>query len=681
VTFLRVLFIKNDLFIPDLYAGTEVNTFYLCRRLIERGHNVAVAARSNHPEYDVIQTWKHDHDCGFPVYRAKRFEDAAATSIAEFRPDVVVCQEPRSWIESDRFGGFKGIAIVLYQHSRHDGFTAVPAPILERATYLANSAQTAAFLKAAHDANSVIVPPVFGIDRFSGLQPHGNNVLFISIQTRKGADIAIKIARERSNVSFIFVESWTENPNETAQLQQLAGSLPNIKLLPNQPDLRSIFQTTRLLLMPSRSQEGWGRTATEVQVCGIPVLGSSRGQLGSTIGPGGIALDPDADLSFWLKAFDNIWNDQTHYRVFSDRAKDHAARLIKQTDAALERFENCLVAAVKRERRLAATRISIRPKQPRIVPLFARSDLAVMWRLVRLSLAALGPPETWPDVCSSIARREIASLPDGGRAIAARIALATGNDQVSCKPIVAAARARRHECAIQLLRGHLPGGWHPDITLEGRHHLDNALARGKGAVLWMAHFAFAGTIVKMAIHAGGYRLGHLTRPEHGFSKTRFGIAVLNPIRTSFENRYLTRRIVYRRERPSSALNAMREVLTENGVVTLTAGAWEGSQIVAAPFLGSTILLAAGPARVALDSSAPLLPVFGNKIGRDHFSVRIGEPIDFRSDDRDVAARLATHDFLTALEPMVLAYPDQWRGWSELIDDLSSQPTPLQFFRS
>ena len=45
------------------------------------------------------------------------------------------------------------------------------------------------------------------------------------------------------------------------------------------------------------------------------------------------------------------------------------------------------------------------------------------------------------------------------------------------------------------------------------------------------------------------------------------------------------------------------------------------------------------------------------------------------------ARLATHDFLTALEPMVLAYPDQWRGWSELIDDLSSQPTPLQFFRS
>jgi glycosyltransferase involved in cell wall biosynthesis len=565
VTFLRVLFLKNDLFIPELYSGTELATFYLSRSLIERGHRVAIAASSNRPEFDVDQRVKCDHDCGFPVYRARRFEDAAARSISEFRPDAVVCQEPRSWIGSDTFGGFKGIAIVLYQHSTHDGFTVVPAPIRDRAAYLANSAPTAAFLKTAHGIDSVIVPPVFGIDRFAGLERHGNNVLFVSIQLRKGADIAMEIARERPNVSFVFVESWTENPNETAQLR-LAASLPNVKLLPNQPDLRSVFQTTRLLLMPSRSHEGWGRTATEAQLCGIPVLGSSRGQLGSTIGPGGIALDPDAGISLWLQAFDSIWNDEAHYRVLSCRAKDHAARLIKQKDAAVERFENCLVSAVKRER-LAATRLSLTPKQPRVIPLFARSDLAVMWRLVRLSVATRRPPETWPDICNAKARRETASSPDGGRAIAARIAHATGNDQVSCEPIVVSARAARHECALQVLRGHLPGGWHPSIALEGRHHLDAALARGNGAVLWMAHFAFAGTIVKMAIHAAGYRLGHLSRPEHGFSKTRFGVAVLNPIRTSFENRYLNRRIVYRREQPAAALISIRELLAENGVVT------------------------------------------------------------------------------------------------------------------
>ena len=245
MAFVRVLFIKDDLFIPDVYAGTELNTLYLCRSLIERGHSVAVAARSNLSDGDAEQSLKCDHNCGFLVYRAKSFEDAAAMSIAEFRPDICVCQEPRSWIGSDRFGGFKEIPIVLYQHSRHDGFTVVPAAIRERAIYLANSAQTAAFLKSSFGIDSLIIPPIFGVDRFAGLQRHGNNVLFVSIQRRKGADIAIEIARKRPNVSFIFVESWTENMNETTQLRVLAARLPNVKLLPNQQDLRRLFQTTR----------------------------------------------------------------------------------------------------------------------------------------------------------------------------------------------------------------------------------------------------------------------------------------------------------------------------------------------------------------------------------------------------------------------------------------------------
>jgi glycosyltransferase involved in cell wall biosynthesis len=351
----RILFLKNSLFIPELYAGTELTTHFLCRSLIERGHIVAVAASSNRPEFDVDQPSKCDDVCSYPVYRARRFEDAAATSIAEFRPDVVVCQEPGYWIGSDKLDGLRGMAVVLYQHAMYHGITDVPAPIRERAVYLANSVPTSAFLKTTHGIDSIIVPPVFGIDRFAALERHGSSVLAVGITLGKGADIAIEIARERPNVSFVFVESWTENPNETAQLRRLIASLLNAKLLPNQPGLRRVFQTTRLLLMPSRVHEGWGRTATEAQLCGIPVLGSSRGQLGSTIGPGGIALDPDAGISIWLQAFDSIWNDAEHYRVLSCRAKDHAARLIDEKDA-VEQFENCLAETLLRSMRLALRR-------------------------------------------------------------------------------------------------------------------------------------------------------------------------------------------------------------------------------------------------------------------------------------------------------------------------------------
>lgn len=346
---LRILFLKKDLFIPELYAGTELATHYLCRGLIERGHRVAVAVKSDRSELNVHQQPKCDEDCGYPVYRARRFDDAAAKSITEFRPDVVVCQEPGEWIGFDKFDGFKGMAIVLYCHS-FDWVPGVPAPIRERAVYVANSAATAAFLKTTHGIGSVIVPPVFGIDRFGTLERHGNDVLFVGILMRKGADIALQIAKARPNVSFVFVESWPGDPNITTPLRRLAANLMNVRLLPNQPDLGGLLRTTRLLLMPSRVPEGWGRTASEAQLCGIPVLGSSLGQLGSTIGPGGIALDPDAGLPTWLRAFDSIWNDEAYYQALSRRAKDHAAQLIEEKHIAVERFENCLISAVKRER-------------------------------------------------------------------------------------------------------------------------------------------------------------------------------------------------------------------------------------------------------------------------------------------------------------------------------------------
>lgn len=318
----------------------------------------------------------------------------------------------------------------------------------------------------------------------------------------------------------------------------------------------------------------------------------------------------------------------------------------------------------------AAVRLVVLPKQPRTNPIFARSDIDVARNLLRLLIASRRRPPAWPAICRAIARREIAAAKDGDRSVAERIARATGLAQGQpAKEVAEAARAARHEGTLQVLRGLLPGGWHPKIVLEGRDHLDAMLARGKGAVLWMAHFAFAGTVVKMALHSAGYRLAHFSRPEHGFSKTRFGMTMLNPIRTSFENRHLTRRLVYRHEQPAAAMLAIRDFLAENGVVTMTAGAWEGSRIIEAPFMGGVIRLAAGPVRVARESSAGLLPVFGVKTSRsDEFLVRVGEPIKLPPNaGADEAALTAAPAFLSALAPTVLKYPEQWRGWSALID--------------
>jgi hypothetical protein len=104
---------------------------------------------------------------------------------------------------------------------------------------------------------------------------------------------------------------------------------------------------------------------------------------------------------------------------------------------------------------------------------------------------------------------------------------------------------------LEILRAYRPGGWRPRLALEGREHLDAALAAGRGAVLWTSPFSYADLVTKMALHDAGYAVSHLSAFSRGFSpnscwswtRSRFGMKVLSPLRTRIEDRYLRERVV------------------------------------------------------------------------------------------------------------------------------------------
>ena len=73
-------------------------------------------------------------------------------------------------------------------------------------------------------------------------------------------------------------------------------------------------------------------------------------------------------------------------------------------------------------------------------------------------------------------------------------------------------------------------GWHPDITLEGRNHLDSALSDGTGAVLWVVPFFSGEMVFRKAIHAAKFPVVDLRAISHPYSGTTFGRKYLNPIR-------------------------------------------------------------------------------------------------------------------------------------------------------
>src|SRR5258708_1212711 len=76
---------------------------------------------------------------------------------------------------------------------------------------------------------------------------------------------------------------------------------------------------------------------------------------------------------------------------------------------------------------------------------------------------------------------------------------------------------------------------------------------GRGAVLWVAHFSFNSLAAKKALHQAGFAVAHLSRPEHGFSTSRFGIAALNPIRVRTDRRFLADPIIADRPQPAKPM--------------------------------------------------------------------------------------------------------------------------------
>jgi lauroyl/myristoyl acyltransferase len=304
-------------------------------------------------------------------------------------------------------------------------------------------------------------------------------------------------------------------------------------------------------------------------------------------------------------------------------------------------------------------------------PAWRFSDLGAIASLILLLPPAwLLPERWWAPLCR--ARIGLSTL-TGARAIkrtAKTVRKALGHaDVAGSEAIIRGLKAAVHEMRMQDLRGWRPGGWQPQITLEGEEHLKTALARGRGAVLWLAPFVFNSGPTKIVLHQEGYRVSHLSSPKHGVSETQFGAKYLNRIRCIPEDRYLADRIVFDSAAPSTAMRRMVRALKAGEVVSIVASSTEGYEMIKGPIFGGRLPVAVGAPRLAALTGAPLLPCFTVRDPKAGWRIVVEEPIalasDRPSDERCIAA---VAEFLARSEPWVRRYPEQWRAWSKWRED-------------
>lgn len=297
-------------------------------------------------------------------------------------------------------------------------------------------------------------------------------------------------------------------------------------------------------------------------------------------------------------------------------------------------------------------------------PFFTRDDASFVLEFPLLFLVAAFVPERhWQRVAVRLERVKATVGRFSPEKIRRGLRLVRPDHDPDDALRVAATRSEHH---LQIIREYF-FGWSAPVELAGREHVDAALAAGRGVVLWVAHFSFNALASKKAFRQAGFAVSHLSRPEHGFSKSRFGIAFLNPMRAEAELRYLQDRIIIDRARPASAVTRAQKQLKANGIISITAGAWEGAKIATVDVRGAALDLSTGAPGLAAMTGAALLPVFTVRDdGATRISVIVGEPIAVdRGADRDEKTLNAAQVFASRLATYVDSHPIQWRDWEKI----------------
>jgi lauroyl/myristoyl acyltransferase len=235
--------------------------------------------------------------------------------------------------------------------------------------------------------------------------------------------------------------------------------------------------------------------------------------------------------------------------------------------------------------------------------------------------------------------------------------------EVDVDEVARAHVANNHLRYLQGMRCYAPCGWQPRIRMDGREHIERALAAGKGAILWVAPMASRDLIAKIALHEAGFRVSHLSRYTHGFSRSLFGARVFNPIWTRIEERYLAERLVMTHAHSAGPLRTLVQRLKENRLVSVSV-VEAGLHTPDLPFLDGTIRISEGAPALTVKTGAALLPIFVVRQDDGSYIVKIDPPLQPpASVTGNDAIRALFSIFLRQLETYALRYPTQYLAWN------------------
>ncbi|MEK6531068.1 MAG: lysophospholipid acyltransferase family protein [Deltaproteobacteria bacterium] len=185
------------------------------------------------------------------------------------------------------------------------------------------------------------------------------------------------------------------------------------------------------------------------------------------------------------------------------------------------------------------------------------------------------------------------------------------------------------------------------VDFEGLDYLDNALSRGRGAVLALMHFSNH-LLVIPALGYKGYSVCQLAEAgpsEQGPDKIGLLAGMVRRRRRHIGDKMPARIIIADRLGKRA-----HEALKNNGVLLCAVDGRLGANMRQYDFLGRPMLLSNGIFRIAQSCRAPIMPLFIVRGDNGVHTLTIGRPIEYSSPDDGVER------FLGVFKGYFLKYP-------------------------
>jgi lauroyl/myristoyl acyltransferase len=184
------------------------------------------------------------------------------------------------------------------------------------------------------------------------------------------------------------------------------------------------------------------------------------------------------------------------------------------------------------------------------------------------------------------------------------------------------------------------------MHIEGVNHIEQALKKGKGAIILSAHI-------------GNWEMGGVGMALAGYS---IG-AVALPHRHKAVDDFFNSQREGKGIKVIPVGKAVRECLTllkENKVLALLGDRGFGEKGMVVDFFGKPTALPKGPAAISLKSGAALVPGFVYRNKDDSCTLKFEKAIEFNpSGKKDPDIKALIVKYKSVIEECIRKYPDQW----------------------